>query len=43
MAFVKGEIKTSKITNHTLTNIYTIEQFLGKIFETSNNTIKTIN
>jgi RNA 3'-terminal phosphate cyclase (GTP) len=43
MALVKGQINTSKITNHTLTNIYTIEQFLGKIFEISNNTIKTIN
>ena len=29
----KSTIKTSKITNHTKTNIYVIEQFLGKIFE----------
>ncbi len=28
-----GKIKVSKITNHTLTNIYVCEQFLGKIFE----------
>ena len=29
----KSTIKTSKITDHCKTNIYVIEQFLGKIFE----------
>lgn len=28
-----GKIKASHISNHTLTNIYTVEQFLGKIFD----------
>jgi RNA 3'-phosphate cyclase len=42
LALTQGEIKTSKTTNHTLTNIYTIEQFLGKLFKVENNTIKTI-
>ncbi|MCH8003438.1 MAG: RNA 3'-terminal phosphate cyclase [Nanoarchaeota archaeon] len=39
-----SKIKTSKITNHTKTNIYTIEKFLGKIFSIneSNNIISTI-
>lgn len=39
-----SKIKTSKITNHTKTNIYTIEKFLGKTFEIdeSNNVISTI-
>ena len=40
-----SSIKTSKITNHTKTNIYTIEKFLGKIFsiDESNNVISTNN
>jgi len=40
-----SRIKTSKITNHTKTNIYTIENFLGKAFsiDESNNTLSTIN
>jgi len=33
LAVIGGKIKTSKITNHTLTNIYVCEQFLGKVFE----------
>lgn len=34
MALAKdSKIKTSKITNHTKTNIYVIEKFLGKVFE----------
>ncbi len=33
LALFGGRIKVSKITPHTLTNIYTCEQFLGKIFE----------
>lgn len=39
-----SRIKTSEITNHTKTNIYTIEQFLGKTFQIDeeNNTIKTL-
>ena len=32
MALVGGLIKASEITNHCKTNIYTIEQFFGKIF-----------
>jgi RNA 3'-phosphate cyclase len=46
MALVSNSsIKTSKITNHAKTNIYTIEKFLGKIFsiDESNNIISTIN
>lgn len=31
--FCPSSIKTSKITDHAKTNIYTVEQFLGKIFE----------
>ena len=33
LALMGSRIKVSKITNHTLTNIYVCEQFLGKIFE----------
>ena len=33
LALFGGSIKISKISNHTLTNIYVAEQFLGKIFE----------
>ena len=38
-----SRIKASKITNHTKTNIYTIEKFLGKIFsvDENNNVIST--
>ena len=32
IALAKGKIKVSEISNHTLTNIYTCEQFLGKVF-----------
>ena len=33
LGLVGGEIRASKITNHTRTNIYAAEQFLGKCFE----------
>ena len=33
MALAGGQIRTSEITNHCKTNIYTIEQFYGKLFE----------
>src|SRR3989344_2832244 len=33
IALFGGRIKASKITNHAKTNIYAIEQFLGKCFE----------
>ena len=33
LALFGGRIKVSKISNHTLTNMYVVEQFLGKIFE----------
>lgn len=33
LALFGGRIKTSKISAHTLANIYVAEQFLGKIFE----------
>jgi len=36
-----SKIKTSKITNHTKTNIYVIEHFLGKTFELKENIIST--
>ena len=32
LALFGGQIKVSNISNHTLTNIYVVEQFLGKIF-----------
>jgi RNA 3'-terminal phosphate cyclase (GTP) len=32
LALKGGKIRVSQITNHTLTNIYTCEAFLGKIF-----------
>ena len=45
LVLVGGQIKTSELTNHTLTNIYIIEQFLGKIFyiDEFNNIITTKN
>jgi len=33
IALLGGKIKVSEITNHTLTNIYVCEQFLGKVFK----------
>ncbi len=33
LALSGGSIKVAKLTNHARTNIYTIEQFLGKVFE----------
>lgn len=33
LALVGGQIKVSEITAHTLTNIYTVEKFLGKMFD----------
>ena len=44
IALTSGKIKTSKITNRTKTNIYTIEKFLGKTFSIgeNNNIISTI-
>ncbi len=33
MALVGGSIKVSEITNHCMTNIYTIEKFLGNVFK----------
>ncbi len=33
MALCGGEIKVSSITQHTMTNIHVVEQFLGKAFE----------
>ncbi len=44
LALTGNEIKTSEITNHTLTNIYVCEQFLNKTFEVDkkNNTIRKI-
>ena len=33
LALFSGKIKVHAMTNHTLTNIYTTEQFLGKCFE----------
>lgn len=39
LAIIGGAIKVSKVTSHTLTNIYTVENFLGKIFTVDKNTI----
>ena len=33
LAITGGKIKTSRITDHARSNIYAIEQFMGKIFE----------
>ncbi len=33
LALIGGRIKVSEITAHALTNIYTVEKFLGKIFK----------
>lgn len=33
LALFNGQIKVAKISNHSLTNIYVVEQFLGNIFE----------
>ncbi|MBI4919082.1 RNA 3'-terminal phosphate cyclase, partial [archaeon] len=42
LAFLNGgRIKTSEVTKHTLTNIYTVEKFFGKIFEVEGNVVKT--
>ncbi len=37
LALAGGKIKASKITNHAKTNIYAIEEFLGKTFEIDEN------
>jgi len=42
MAFFKPSlIKAEKITEHTKTNIYTVEKFLGKIFEIEDSVISS--
>ena len=41
LALFGGTINVSKITKHTLTNIYVCEKFLGKIFKVEGNNIKT--
>ena len=33
LAFSKGSLKTSEITNHLRTNVWVIEKFLGHVFE----------
>ncbi|NJE61609.1 RNA 3'-terminal phosphate cyclase [Thermococcus sp. 21S7] len=33
LAFAGGEIGVAEITNHLVTNVWVVEQFLGKIFE----------
>ncbi|NQU79503.1 RNA 3'-terminal phosphate cyclase [Candidatus Woesearchaeota archaeon] len=42
LAVFGGEIKTSVVTDHTKTNIYAAEQFLGKRIEIVNTTIRRI-
>ena len=39
LAFLGGSIKTSQITQHTKTNIWATERFLGKVFKVEDNTI----
>lgn len=39
LAFSKGRISVSEISLHTQTNIWVVEQFLGKIFKVENNII----
>jgi RNA 3'-terminal phosphate cyclase (GTP) len=33
LALLKGSMRVSKLTNHTLTNICVVERFLGKLFD----------
>lgn len=33
LALASGKMRVSSVTNHTLTNIYVCEEFLGKVFE----------
>ncbi len=40
LGLVGGSIKTSTITKHALTNIYVVEEFLGKKFSIENLTIR---
>ena len=41
MALLPGsEIKASRVSPHTKTNIYVVEKFLGKLFEIEENIIK---
>lgn len=40
LGVAKGAIKTSKITKHTLANIYVTEQFLGVTFKIEENVIR---
>lgn len=40
LAINGGTIETSKITSHTETNIWVVEQFLGKIFKIKDNVIR---
>lgn len=42
LAFLGGKIKTSCVSQHTLTNIWVCENFLGKIFEIKDNLIEVI-
>jgi RNA 3'-terminal phosphate cyclase (GTP) len=44
LALCKGKIKVAKISNHTLTNIYVVEKFLGKTFkiDKKNKIIQTV-
>jgi len=42
LAITKGAIKTSKITNHTKSNIYVTEKFLDVKFEIEGNLIKVL-
>ncbi|MDD5584964.1 MAG: RNA 3'-terminal phosphate cyclase [Candidatus Omnitrophica bacterium] len=41
LAFVGGVIDVSQVSQHTLTNIWVCEQFLGETFEVKDNFIKT--
>ena len=43
LALTTGSIKVSETTPHCLTNIYTIEKFLGKSFEVNDNIIAAKN
>ncbi len=43
LAVCKGKIKVTEITDHTKTNMFVVEQFLGKKFKIEGNVISTIN
>lgn len=42
LGLVGGEIKTSEITNHTKTNVFVVEEMVGRKFRSDNNIVSVI-